>query len=238
MKKKTASIILAIILIIALSASAFAAGTAYTKQATLHYNGIKIQLNGETITPKDPNGNTVDPFIIDGTTYLPIRAVAEALGLNVSWDSATQTVILYDNEHIPTNDSKNENSKTAIGTELLNQNDIKITYNGITNEPVLSETWPGTMQIKFVVENDTDKNIMIQSLNSAVNGYSIPFMTSTQINTPVVAGTKANIAFYITGTNLTNNGIKNIENVEFNFTVYEMDDFGHLFDSEKITINN
>ena len=55
-------------------------------QAALDYNNIKISLNGQTITPKDANGNTVEPFAISGTTYLPVRAVGEALGLDVDWD--------------------------------------------------------------------------------------------------------------------------------------------------------
>ncbi len=51
-------------------------------------------LNGQEIQPKDANGFYVEPFIINGTTYLPVRAVADSLGIHVSWDSSTQTVIL------------------------------------------------------------------------------------------------------------------------------------------------
>ena len=60
----------------------------------LYYNDIKIQLNGKAIELKDATGNKVEPFVIEGTTYLPVRAVGEALGLNVSWDGDTQTVKL------------------------------------------------------------------------------------------------------------------------------------------------
>lgn len=67
---------------------------AYQKQATLNYSGIKIVLDGETVTPKDGAGNVVEPFTIDGTTYLPVRAIGEALGLEVGWDGSTNTVIL------------------------------------------------------------------------------------------------------------------------------------------------
>lgn len=64
------------------------------KTAELYYNDIKIRLNGDPVIPKDATGKAVDPFIIDGTTYLPVRAIASALGLNVGWDAANQTVIL------------------------------------------------------------------------------------------------------------------------------------------------
>lgn len=79
------------ILVMGLVTSAFAVSMVNRE---LYYNDIKIRLNGKTLTPKDAAGNPVEPFIIDGTTYLPVRAVGEALGLNVSWDGATNTVIL------------------------------------------------------------------------------------------------------------------------------------------------
>ncbi|NTV89380.1 MAG: copper amine oxidase N-terminal domain-containing protein, partial [Clostridiales bacterium] len=40
----------------------------------------------------DSGGNKIQPFIKDGTTYLPLRAFSEALGLNVNWDSEKNTV--------------------------------------------------------------------------------------------------------------------------------------------------
>ncbi|MBQ9976669.1 MAG: hypothetical protein IJP16_09160 [Clostridia bacterium] len=52
-------------------------------KATLDYNDIKICIDGNYITPKDAGGNVVEPFIINGTTYLPVRAVASALGKEV-----------------------------------------------------------------------------------------------------------------------------------------------------------
>ena len=58
------------------------------------YNNIKLVINGAEVTPKDANGNTVEPFIIDGTTYLPVRAVAGALGQSVDWDGETNTVYI------------------------------------------------------------------------------------------------------------------------------------------------
>lgn len=67
---------------------------AYQKQATLNYPGIKITLDGDLVTPLDAAGNLVEPFTIDGTTYLPVRAIGNALGLGVDWDGTTNTVIL------------------------------------------------------------------------------------------------------------------------------------------------
>ncbi|NLB52239.1 MAG: copper amine oxidase N-terminal domain-containing protein [Syntrophomonadaceae bacterium] len=59
------------------------------------YNNIKIVVDGETIDPRDANGNVVEPFIVDGTTYLPVRPLCEAVGYNLKWDGSTQTVYVY-----------------------------------------------------------------------------------------------------------------------------------------------
>lgn len=64
------------------------------KTVTAFYNNIKIVINGTEIEPKDANGNVVEPFIIDGTTYLPVRAVASMLGQEVNWDGTTNTVYI------------------------------------------------------------------------------------------------------------------------------------------------
>lgn len=58
------------------------------------YNDIKVTLDGQAVALVDANGSAVEPFSIDGTTYLPVRAVSNALGLDVNWDGATSTVIL------------------------------------------------------------------------------------------------------------------------------------------------
>ena len=58
------------------------------------YLDIKLVVNGKEVTPKDVNGNVVEPFAYNGTTYLPVRAVGEALGKTVRWDGETKTVHL------------------------------------------------------------------------------------------------------------------------------------------------
>lgn len=58
------------------------------------YPGVKIYVDDKQLNPADANGNPVDVFIYDGTTYLPVRAVSEAIGKPVQWDGATQSVYL------------------------------------------------------------------------------------------------------------------------------------------------
>ena len=71
-------------------------GIAFAKTGTeiieAVYQNLKIYIDGVQIEPKDANGNTVEPFIYNGTTYLPVRAVGEAFGKTVSYDGNTKSV--------------------------------------------------------------------------------------------------------------------------------------------------
>ena len=77
--------------------TALAANTVY-KNIRVQYCGIKLVVNGAPVTPKDANGSTVEPFIYNGTTYLPVRAVGNALGQDVAWNGNTKTVYIGMNE--------------------------------------------------------------------------------------------------------------------------------------------
>ncbi len=52
------------------------------------YNNIKVTVDGKQLVTEK------EPFIYDGTTYLPVRAVGEAVGKTVGWDGKTNTVTL------------------------------------------------------------------------------------------------------------------------------------------------
>jgi hypothetical protein len=75
---------------------------ARTEAISISFNGIRLVVNGEHVTPRDGAGNVVEPFIWNGTTYLPVRAVANALGQEVNWDGNTQTVYIGQMTNTPT----------------------------------------------------------------------------------------------------------------------------------------
>ena len=60
----------------------------------ISYRDIKIVVDGAEFTPRDVNGTFVEPFVSNGTTYLPVRAVASALGKEVGWNGDTNTVYI------------------------------------------------------------------------------------------------------------------------------------------------
>lgn len=63
---------------IGVATTAFASNAPKTLKA--FFNNIKIYLDGKEVVTKS------EPFIIDGVTYLPVRDIAEALDLEISWD--------------------------------------------------------------------------------------------------------------------------------------------------------
>ena len=80
-----------IVCVLLLGGAAYASNTR-TLQAS--FNNIKIVVDGVELKPQDSNGNAVEPFIFNGTTYLPVRAVASAVGKSVYWDGPNYTVYL------------------------------------------------------------------------------------------------------------------------------------------------
>ena len=71
-----------------ITATLLITGIGYAANTTTLYdvitNGVKIVIDGQKLNPTDANGNTVEPIIYNGTTYLPVRAVANAFGKAVS----------------------------------------------------------------------------------------------------------------------------------------------------------
>lgn len=63
-------------------------------------DGIGISINGAVFIPKDVAGKQVPVFIYNGTTYVPVRAIGEAMGLDVQYDSAKQIVLLTTQDRV------------------------------------------------------------------------------------------------------------------------------------------
>lgn len=62
-----------------------------TYEEFLNYNGIKMFVNGRYVEFNDDMGY---PILIDGTTFIPVRAVAEAFSAFVQYFSDTNTVYI------------------------------------------------------------------------------------------------------------------------------------------------
>ncbi|CAM3476272.1 stalk domain-containing protein [Marinicrinis lubricantis] len=93
MKKKAVMFISAAAMSVGLIAGATAAPVLEDIKAQLNWS-TQFKVDGKAWTPEDAEGNKLAPIVYDHTTYLPVRAVSEALDTAVKWDPETQTVIL------------------------------------------------------------------------------------------------------------------------------------------------
>ncbi|TCM90793.1 hypothetical protein EV294_110150 [Paenibacillus sp. BK033] len=70
------------------------AGTNMEKISAFLNHGIGFKINGSTYIPKDENGKTLAPITYHDTTYLPVRALSNALNTPIQYDSKTNTIYI------------------------------------------------------------------------------------------------------------------------------------------------
>lgn len=88
-RKRLLSMILAVMIIMGAAGTALGAGNYITKKIwqgpiTMYKNSQQVQLG-------------VHPIIMDGTTYVPVRAMAQLMGMNVTWDGTSRSIFISDN---------------------------------------------------------------------------------------------------------------------------------------------
>lgn len=130
-----------------------ASATTGAQQIQAVYSDIKVLLDDDFLVLTDANGKTVEPFSLNGTTYLPVRAVAGALGLKADWDAANHTVVLTSGGEKTTqttdNPAKGRNITIGLTADYA---DIKVTLDG---KPLNLTDANGKVVEPFAVEGTT-----------------------------------------------------------------------------------
>ncbi len=90
--KKRVTLLIAVAAILVFAAGAIAGSSIEAIQANLAHD-IKFVVDGESWEATD-GGVKQSPIVYNGKTYLPVRALGEALGVAVDWDNDTRTVYL------------------------------------------------------------------------------------------------------------------------------------------------
>lgn len=148
--KKPTIIISSIAAALLLSGSSFAAGSLVNINVD---PSIKILVNGEEFHPKNVNGEDVMTFVYEGTTYAPLRALAEAYGLEVGYNSELNMATV-DEPAAKKDDPQTSSTETKSPetVELKTKADIeaylKKNYSSIT-------TAAGTTTFDFMVLENT-----------------------------------------------------------------------------------
>lgn len=214
--------VLTTMLVVALAVTAFA--KTGTIQKTLEYKNISVTLDGKKLDLKDVKGNSVEPFMFDGTNYLPVRAIAEALGLNVSWDSGTNTVVLKSDDS-----SSSSGSQTSENGLLVDRENVKIYYHGIA----ANDSYTGGYDIKLKIVNESNRDIMVQVRDLSVNGI----MTQSIFSCDVAAGKTAIDGINVYKKALEENFITSVDTASFKLMVADGDTWSTIFLTDEITVN-
>ena len=95
MKKRLLGLIAGVLIGATITGGAVFATTG-TKTIEVLYNNIKVYKDNVLCELKDANGTIIEPFIYNGTTYMPVRGTANLAGMDVEWDGSTKSVYLWD----------------------------------------------------------------------------------------------------------------------------------------------
>lgn len=105
--KKTKKIVVSSLLgIMLLSTVAFAANGIFDKKITATHGRIKLSYQGEDITKSVEDKYGAPAFTVkeyDGRAYVPVRALADIMGVSVTYDSSTHTASFVDSEKLVLN---------------------------------------------------------------------------------------------------------------------------------------
>lgn len=160
---------------------------------------MKVFKDGTSISLRDQNGRYLSPIVYNGVTYVPVRAVGEVTGLNVSYDE--QQKIVHLNTKQPEGDLRLVDYKGRTGGNVLlslvdddlNVADTDFSHGAIVKgNTKLSFTFPEGAYRSFesdivVLRDDPNskgkkssskKSITIRAFE-VVNGKEISFYTDT-----------------------------------------------------------
>lgn len=145
------------------------------------------------------------------------------------YDSSTYETV-FDTECVTIQTSEYANMDTTpndAGTELYNQNGIRI-----VGKTVDENSFWGTA-ILLYLENNSGKNVGISVDDMSING----FMMSPLFSTTVYDGKKVIDDITVFSSDLEENGIEAIEEVELKFHIYDADSYSTITDSDTITFS-
>lgn len=116
----------------------FAAGI--RKTITAYVGDIDIYVDNVLKIPTDANGNRVEPMIYDGTTYLPVRAISNMLGEDVTWDGETRSIYI--------GEKPSKGTVGVPGHEIPHFSGYEVNTNSLRGYRILGEEFMPTNSIE------------------------------------------------------------------------------------------
>ncbi|MCL2619799.1 MAG: copper amine oxidase N-terminal domain-containing protein [Defluviitaleaceae bacterium] len=124
--------------------------------------GVGVSFNGEVQNFEDD----MRPFTIDGRTFLPVRAIADIVGLDVDFNNTTNTVLLTTPNVAGTPDTASTQTSSTTPTSTA----------GISQALVGTWMW---MNIEYYVFNADGSGLMSNSAISWNTNNSVLYICTT-----------------------------------------------------------
>lgn len=88
-------------------------------------------------------------------------------------------------------------------------------------------------QLLILIENDTDRSIVVQCWESSING----FVVNSILSEDVPSGKKVNTGIVFYSSDIASNGIEEIKVIEFYFSILDYETWEEIIATDVITIN-
>ncbi len=141
-----------------------------------------------------------------------------------SWEDFTDSELIT----IATSASGSyEQSYDDSGEVVYDENGIKIVSKGIAEDGSLLGP-----ALYLYIENNSDQDITIQSKDTSING----FMVEPVLSSEIVAGKKSIDTMVFLSSDLTDNGIESIDEIETSFHIFTTENWDTIVDTDPIVI--
>lgn len=142
-----------------------------------------------------------------------------------NWDTVFDSETVY----LATSaDGMVEQAVDKEGQLVLEQDGISVVIKEADSE---DSFWGADIYV--YVENNSDRNVTVQARSVSING----FMVEPMFSCDVVAGKQAYDSLTFLESELTENGIESIDEMEISFHVFDTESWDTIFDSDLITVS-
>ena len=151
MGKKTVSLVLVFLLVLG-AIGVYAASSLQEIKATLN-SSLTFLVHGAKWQPKDANGNNIIPISYNGTTYVPLRAVAEALNTAVDYDSTTKQITIGEKrDSVSLLSDTIKRDKETHSYVQLTRNKSELVFEGVQYEAAYKRSSIDTYRAKLILD--------------------------------------------------------------------------------------
>lgn len=126
----------------------------------------------------------------------------------------------------PPKQEKAPEKETIAETVLIEDKGIRITAKSLDKDSIFGP------ELKILIENNSDTNVIVQTRDTSVNGY----MVSSMISADVAAGKKANDEITFSSSDMERCGIETIADIEVSFYIFTSDGWDTYLDTPPIRI--